>query len=107
MPIQAASPRGALFARSRPSGDVGRSADTAMNTTTFPIFRELYNVFVTSQVVGTSADPNLVNMFVGTGSALCSNAGIIRAAGFEPLAGTQATETCGLTSPQERAYANG
>ena len=81
--------------------------DTTMNTTTFPIFRELYNVFITSQVVGTGADPNLVNMFVGSGSALCSNAGIIRAAGFAPLAGTQAPDACGLTSAAERAYANG
>jgi hypothetical protein len=83
------------------------AAGTAMNTTTFPIFRELYNVFITSQVVGASADPNLVNMFVGAGSALCSNAGIIRAAGFAPMAGSQAPETCGLTSTSDRAFANG
>jgi hypothetical protein len=82
--------------------------DTTMNTTTFPIFRELYNVFITSQVTGASADPNLVRMFVGTTSALCQASGIIRSFGFVSLASsTQAPDPCGSTASSLMAFANG
>src|SRR5580698_6651853 len=47
------------------------TAGTRQNVTTFPIFRELYNVFITSQVTGSSANPQLVSLFVGPNSALC------------------------------------
>jgi hypothetical protein len=84
------------------------AAGTALNTTTFPIFRELYNVFITSQVVGANADPNLVRMFVGATSALCQSSGIIREFGFVSLASTtQAPDPCGSTSDTLRAYASG
>jgi hypothetical protein len=84
------------------------AAGTALNTTTFPIFRELYNVFITSQVTGSTADPNLVGMFVGPNSALCQSTGIIKSFGFVSLASsTQAPDPCGSTSNTLRAFAGG
>ena len=83
--------------------------DTTMNTQTFPINRELYNVLITSEVTGSTADPNLVKLFVGTGSALCTNGGIIRAFGFVPLSASTplATDQCGSIATSLRADTNG
>jgi hypothetical protein len=80
----------------------------AQNVTTFPIFRELFNVLIVSKITGASADPNLVSLFVGANSALCGNGGIIRSFGFVPLsATTQAPDPCGSTATSLRADANG
>ena len=80
--------------------------DTTMNTMTFPIFRELYNVFVFNSVSGAGADANLVRMFVNTTSALCQSAGIVRSFGFVSLASaTQAPDACGSIAATLRAFA--
>jgi ABC-type phosphate transport system substrate-binding protein len=83
--------------------------DTTMNTQTFPINRELYNVLITSEVTGSSADPNLVKLFVGTSSLLCTNGGIIRSFGFVPLSASTplATDQCGSIATSLRADTNG
>jgi hypothetical protein len=80
--------------------------DTTMNVSTFPIFRELYNVFVFNSVAGTTPNPDLVRMFVNTTSALCQSAGIIRSFGFVSLASaTQAPDACGSDASSLRAFA--
>jgi hypothetical protein len=56
------------------------------------VTRLVYNVVPTSTITGASADPNAVNTFVGSGSALCAQSATIQAYGFAPIA------NCGDTS---------
>jgi phosphate transport system substrate-binding protein len=71
----------------------------------YPITREVFNVVKYASVVGAAADPTLVALLVGTGSAVCTQGVVIRRFGFATLNGTTSVHTCGATSNDLRAFA--
>jgi phosphate transport system substrate-binding protein len=71
--------------------------------TAFPVTEEVYNILPYAKVVGASADPSLVQLFVGTSSLLCRDALTITAYGFARL-NASTPDLCGATTNNLRAF---
>jgi len=77
--------------------------NTGSLNTAFPITREVYNIVKFSKVSGAGADPALVGLLVGAGSALCQDQFTIIGYGFA-LLGAGTTDQCGSIANTLRAF---